>query len=80
MKSRPAAGSATGYRPECVDSAVVWGGRPIRRDLLLHRRKHPQVSNERTNVLFVPVGGVVPGHPLPMQYMATATDPAADRA
>jgi len=38
-KSRPAAGSAMGNRPECVVGAVAWGWRPICRDL---HRKHPR--------------------------------------
>src|SRR5882724_13605019 len=67
-------------RPERIDIAIIGGRRAIRLDLLVHRRQQPQIRNQGANILFVPVGGVVPRHALPVQGLAVAADAAANRA
>ena len=64
--------------PEGVHRAVVRRRWPRWWDLLGDGREHPQVCDERTDILFVPVRRVVPDHALPMERATVSTDAASN--
>ena len=62
-----------------IHLAIPGGRRKGVRDGLRYCRQCPQVRNQRPDVLLVPIGRVVPGHPLPVERAAVLRNSTSNR-